>query len=501
MQPQNIQPGAYVDSAIKTQDESPAPNTVDDDRKVPAGRHLVFTGLIKAHVYAAFILLFVALGFGLLTAYKFVAPDFLGDVSYLTWGRTRYDHVQGILFAWLINGFLAFCYFVIPTLTDRPLPSRRLGWILFWVWNVGVVMSGWIAVLLGYSQPVEWNEFPFFVDVIVVICWLGFMYQFLTPYWRHPRKPLYVSSWYIVLAMVFTPFAYVVGSLAPYAVPGVSGAAFSGLWIHDAVGILITPLALAVAYYAIPSMTGRPVFSHLLSMVGFWGLAFFYPLNGTHHFLFSPIPVAAQNVAITASIFMGFVVLLAVFNLLISFRRPRYSLLDNPAYKWVWTGVIFYLLVSVQGALQATAPVQTITHFTDWIIGHAHLALAGFGTFLMIGAIVDFWPKVTGARLSWNLINGGFWLLFTGLFIMVVDLSAAGLVQGVLWDEGAPWIASVTASSTFWWVRFLSGLLFVAAFAVLLYALVRADKSVVQENSRDGASLDADAPGVLDAAS
>ncbi|MGD8571559.1 MAG: cbb3-type cytochrome c oxidase subunit I, partial [Gammaproteobacteria bacterium] len=471
-----------------------------DTPPVKSGQQLVFADLIKAHAYASLILLFAALGFGLITAYKFVRPEFLTDISYLTWGRTRFDHVQGILFAWLMNAIFAFCYFVVPSLTERQLPSRRLGWALFWLWNIGVVITGWVSVLLGYSQSVEWHEFPFFVDVILVVCWLGFMVQFLKPYWQPPRKPLYVSSWYIILAFTFTPFAYVMGGVAPYEVSGIGGAAFSGLWIHDAVGILITPLALAAIYYVTPSMTGRPVYSHLLSMVGFWSLAFFYPLNGTHHYLFSPIPVAAQNIAITASVLMGFSVLLVVFNLLVSLRNPKYAITDLPAYKWIWMGVIFYLIVSVEGSLQALAPVQKIMHFSDWIVGHAHLALAGFATFSVIGGIVHMWPNVTGRVLSAHKVNISFWLLLSGLLLMVLDLSAAGVVQGYLWNKGAPWLESVTASGMFWWVRLWSGVLIAAGFIALLTALLTtrsrySDVAGVPAGNKDNSSMSTQAMG------
>jgi cbb3-type cytochrome c oxidase subunit I len=454
------------------------------------GSRLVFSSLVRAHVYAGIILLLCVALFGLVTALKFVEPGFLGHTEYFTWGRTRYNHVQGVIFAWLLNGLFAFCYFAIPSLTGRALPSRRLGWVLFWLWNGGVVMLGWIGVSLGYSQPLEWHEFPWPADVMVVICWLGFLYQFLQPYWRRPHKPLYVSSWYIILAFVFTPFAYVMGVLAPYTIPGIGGAAFSGLWIHDAVGVLVTPLALAIAYYVIPVVTGLPIYSHFLSMVGFWGLAFFYPLNGTHHYIFSPIPVAAQNVAIVSSVFMGFVVLIVVINLLLSLKGHGDKVVTDPGLRWVWSGIIFYLLVSIEGAMQATAPLQTLIHFTDWIVAHAHFALAGFASFIILGGIVNFWDKVAQGPIPSRLSNLSFWLFFTGMMLMVVDLTYAGLVQANLWIQGEPWIHSVSASSTPWMIRFWSGLLMVAGFMVFLWSLIQARHSSKPTTVKAGLSHD-----------
>src|SRR6202022_2832817 len=135
------------------------------------------------------------------------------------------------------------------------------------------------------------------------------------------RPPVpYVSAWYMLGGIVFTMLAYPVGNLVPELVPGARGAAFSGLWIHDAVGLFVTPFALAIAYYVIPATTRRAIFSHFLSMIGFWVLFFVYPLNGTHHYVYSAIPMDAQKGAIVASAYLGMDVILVVTNLLLSLR-------------------------------------------------------------------------------------------------------------------------------------------------------------------------------------
>ena len=66
--------------------------------------------------YAALAsVLYVAL-LGLTMSIKFHAPDWLGGVPWLSWGRLRYAHTQGLFFGWLGNAFLAFLYFVVPRL-------------------------------------------------------------------------------------------------------------------------------------------------------------------------------------------------------------------------------------------------------------------------------------------------------------------------------------------------------------------------------------------------
>src|SRR5712664_3275343 len=228
-------------------------------------------------------------------------------------------------------------------------------------------------------------------------------------------------------------------------VPGAQGAAFSGLWIHDAVGLYVTPFALAIAYYVIPAVTRRTIFSHFLSMVGFWLLFFVYPLNGTHHYVYSAIPMAAQKGAIVASAYLGMDVILVVTNLLLSLRGSSGTASKDVPLRFVWFGVVSYLVVSLQGSGQAFMPVNRFIHFTDWVIGHSHLAMIGFGSFVALGGIAHLWQRIPGTRYNERMMNWSFWFLAVGLTLMVTDLTIAGLVEAQVWQSSAPWIDSVRA--------------------------------------------------------
>lgn len=446
----------------------------------------IHSDLVRAHTVAGLVGLLLAAVFGLVVATKFSAPDFLGDSPYTSWGRLRFAHVQGILYAWLMNGFIAFAYYAVPTLSGRAVLSQRLGWVIFYVWNIGVVLLGWVFVLIGYSQSVEWGEFPVLVDIVTLGAFVAICVQFFTPYLRRPRGRLYVSSWYVLLALTFTPAAFAVGQFVPeYLAPGAMGAVLSGLWIHDAVGLLVTPLSLAIAYYVIPATTGRPIFSHFMSMVGFWGLVLFYPLNGIHHYVYSPIPMGAQKVAIMASVFMGLLVVIVVTNLLASLRGNGHLAFYDLPLRWVWTGIVFYLLVSLQGAFQAAMPVQEQLHFSDWVIGHSHLAMAGFAGFIVIGGLLHQWHNVSGRAVNARVANVAYWVATTGLLTMVGYLTAVGLQQAEAWASGSPWIESVEASKTGWLVRTLSGTALFASFVLLIVALFRAPRPVARRPDDD----------------
>ncbi len=428
-------------------------------------------GLFRAHVIAALVTLVLSAIFGTLVALKFQFPEWLGGSAWLTWGRLRYNHTQGIFFGWLGNAFLAFLYHVTPRLADRPVTRRKLGQVLFILWNFVVVLPGWILVLAGFSQPLEWAEFPLIVDLFVVAAFVLTLAQFVVPLLRSRVSELYVSGWYILGGLVFTTLAYPVGNLIPELVPGAGGAAFSGLWIHDAVGVYVTPLILAMAYYVVPAATGRPIYSHFLSMVGFWLLFLVYPLNGTHHYVFSAIPMAVQKAAIVASVYLGLDVILVVFNLLLSLRGESATASRDVPLRYVWTGIVFYLVVSLQGATQALMPLNRFLHFSDWVVGHSHLAMLGFASFIAIGAVAHSWRRTPGLRFNERALAWSYWLLVSGLLVMVADLTAAGLVQAHLWASGEPWIASVRASHGYWAIRVLTSVPIFLAFAALVAAL------------------------------
>jgi len=405
--------------------------------------------LVRAHGIAALVTLLIAITFGIIVSLQFIAPDLTGSVLPLGWGRLRYAHTQGIMLGWLGNAFFAFMYHAVPVLTGSAVTSKRLGIWLFAIWNFAVMLPGWILVLSGVSQPLEWAEFPLVTDLFIVIALAMAAVQFLPPFFRRSLEKLYVSSWYIIGALVFTFLAFPMGNIAPEFVPGAAGAAISGLWIHDAVGLFVTPLALAILYFVIPASTGRPVFSHFLSMLGFWGLFFWYPLNGTHHYVFSVIPMEAQFTAIAASALLGVVVVMVVTNLMLS-QRGAGLIPKEIALRFVSMSVVFYLIVSVQGASQAQMALNQTIHFTDWVVAHSHLAMMGFATFAGIGGIIHAWQRIPAARYNAKALEWAYWLLVIGISVMMIDLTIAGVIQGKLWQTSAPWLESIRASEPYW---------------------------------------------------
>jgi len=326
------------------------------------------------------------------------------------------------------------------------------------------------------------------IDLFVIAGLVLATIQFVPPFFRKGVESLYVSSWYVIGGLVFTLLAYPMGNFLPEVVPGARGAALSGLWIHDAIGLFVTPLALAIIYYVIPAASGRPIYSHFLSMLGFWLLFFVYPLNGTHHYVYSVIPMAAQIGAIAASTILAIDVVIVVANLLLSLRGSGVFPSDV-GLRFVATGTVFYLVVSLQGGLQAQMAVNQTVHFTDWVVGHSHLAMLGFATFAGAGGLVHLWQRLPRVRFNPRACEWAYWLLVVGVSVMFIDLTVAGLVEARAWQSGGPWIESVRAAKPYWLVRTLSAIPIAGGFVALLLGLTTGPRGDMQAERDDAVDI------------
>lgn len=420
---------------------------------------LVDRRLVRAHIVAGFVFFFAGLFAGMLYALQLSRLYPFPGVEWLSPGRIRMLHTNGVAYGFLLNVFIAAMYWIVPRLTGRPTLSRALGWLVFVAWQI-VVGAAALGILFGKAQAIEWGETPQFVDPLVLVVGALLIANVGAPILQVHARKLYVTLWYFSAMMVWLPLTYFMGNFIPqHWVPGAGGAAVTGLYIHDLVGLTVTPLGWGAMYYFVPVLLKKPIWSHTLSLVGFWGLAFFYPLNGVHHFFWSPIPMYAQYGAVMSTVAVEIVVFTVIVNFFMTLRGRGDALRSSLPIRWFYTGMVFYFLTCLQCAFQTTLTIQKVIHFTDWVPGHAHLVMFGVFGFWLLGAVHYLWPKVVGA--SWwseSLNRWNYWLSAIGTAVMFVDLLAAGLVQGYLWMSLAPWEKSLVASMPFWHVRTFAGL-------------------------------------------
>jgi len=444
---------------------------VETDPKKLEG--LVDYKAVQLHFLAFFIYLAIVLLTGLSYSLQFLQKYPFPGVEILSPGRVRMVHTQGVAYGMLANGLFAILHYIIPKLTSFEVWSRKFGQALFWIYNT-LVVGAVVLILAGYAQGLEWAETPKALDPLIAVTVVAMVVNWIVPMWKARAEPFYVSLWYILAALLWTPLVYVMGNFLPeYIFAGTAGAAISSMYIHDLVGLFVTPIGIAGVYYLLPVVMKRPLYSHALSIIGFWGLAFFYPLNSTHHYLYSPIPMWAQYASIVASIGVHVVVYTVIFNIFSTIGSDWKQLVTNRPVKWIFTGALFYLITCIQCAVQVTLSAQEIIHFTDWVVGHSHFVLFGVFTFWITAWVYWLLPRIWGVELYSNTLSRWhYWLAMLGIAIMQVDLLAAGLVQGMMWKAMAPFIESVSASVPFWWTRTFTGVMILtgeACFLVNIY--------------------------------
>lgn len=442
---------------------------------------LIHLGLVRAHLAVGFIFVVVAMLMGTLYALQFNNLYPFPGIAFLSPGRVRMIHTNGVAYGFIVNCFLGALYWVVPRLTKRRVLSDLLGWLIFWVY-LFIVLWAVVGILSGYAQAVEWGETPsafaangtwlFPIDELVMVGLILIAIQFLTPIFQHgSQQPMYVSLWYFSVAFIWVILTYAMGNYLPELIPGAGGATYVGLFIHDLVGLLVTPLGWGMMYYFVPSLLKKPIWSHAVSLLGFWGLAFFYPLQGVHHFIYSTIPMFAQFGAVVSTVAIEIMVVTVFINFFMTLRGREIAPVVNMPVRWFYTGMVFYVITCIQCAVHVQFWAQEFVHFTDWVVGHAHLIMFGTFGFWLIGITTDLWPRVCGRKQWWapTLHEATFWMCTIGLASMFVALTSAGLVEGFLWKSLAPWEVSLQSVQQIWLFRTATGLLMFAGVLLFVF--------------------------------
>jgi cytochrome c oxidase cbb3-type subunit 1 len=138
------------------------------------------------------------------------------------------------------------------------------------------------------------------------------------------------------------------------------------------------------------------------------------------------------------------------------------------------SGVVFYLLTCFQGPMHSLRTVNAIVSKTDWIPGHAHMAVLGCFSFFAIAGTYYTVPRVFKTSLFSDLLaNWSFWFLMIGGLGFFVTLWIGGFWQGWQWNNPSiPFIDTVVALKPIWLVRFFSGTLMLTGIVLFAYNIL-----------------------------
>ena len=406
---------------------------------------------------------------GMLTSLKMHYPDLLTDSAMLTFGRVRPFHLNAVAYGWSAMAGIGVCLWLIPRLLRTPLTHGSYATAGAILWNIGLII-GLGGVLAGIGDGLEWLEFHWYIDLLLVaaggLCAVPLLKTLLNKQVTH----IYVSVWYISAALVWFPVLFLLANL-PGLMHGAEQAVLNWWFAHNVLGLWVTPLALGSAYYLIPKVLGRPVHSYPLSLVGFWALALFYSQVGVHHLVNGPVPQWVQTLSIVQSMMMIVPVVAFSINTHMVMRGSFGMLKHSPTLRFIVIGTMMYTVLSIQGSFEALRAVNAVVHFTHYTVGHAHLGLYAFFSLVMFGAFYFILPRML--QVEWpypRLIRWHFWTVTGGIAIYVIALSVGGLLQGLaLQDASMPFMETVTLTIPYLQARSIGGALMTLGHFIFAY--------------------------------
>jgi cytochrome c oxidase cbb3-type subunit 1 len=414
---------------------------------------------------------------GLTGATELIAPDLSHNISWLVFGRVRPIHVNLVLFGFVTPGLLASAFYFLPRLLQTEIYSERLGLISAGLWNISLVAAV-ISLAAGYSQGREYAELIWPVDVLVVVCFGLVCFNLFMTVKRRQEPLLYVSVWYVCAAVILTSVTYCIGNVVwqpnSGALVGIPDAIILWFYGHNIFGLLLTPLSIAVAYYVIPTAIRSPLYSHTLSLIGFWSLIVVYTHIGTHHLLQVPVPTWLKVIAIVDSIAMVIPVMVFLINIWYTAKGKLGEIHADIGAKFVFAGTIMYFFVSIQGSIMALPQVQRVTHFNNWVVGHAHIGVLGFAAMIALGGLYFIIPRITGRPLYSRLLADlQYWLILIGVVGFTVVLTTVGLIQGNAWLNGETVYRVLPEIHLYYVLRASLGLLIFSSAIIGLYNIIR----------------------------
>ena len=414
---------------------------------------------------------------GLLGATELIAPDIAKNIGWLVFGRIRPIHINVVLFGFVTPGLLAAAFYYFPRLLRCELFSEKLGVFTVVAWNVTLVAAV-ISLAGGHTQGREYAELIWPIDVMVVAAFVLVFFNMVMTVRRRTEPMLYVSIWYALAATILTATTYALGNIIwrpdSGALAGIPDAIVLWFYGHNVFGLLLTPLAAGVTYYVIPRVVRAPLYSHTLSLLGFWSLLVVYTHIGTHHLLQVPVPTWLKVIAIVDSIAMVIPVMAFLINIWYTARGRLGEIHADIGAKFVFTGTIMYFFVSIQGSMMALPQVQRVTHFNNWVVGHAHIGVLGFAGMIALGGLYYILPKITGKPLYSRLLaDFQYWMVLIAVIGFTVVLTIAGLIQGNAWLNGEVVYRVLPMIHIYYIVRASLGLMLFTSAIVGLYNILR----------------------------
>jgi len=422
-------------------------------------------------------------------------------VPHINFGRLRPLHTSAVIFAFGGNVLIATSFYVVQRTCRTRLAGGVWPWFIFWGYQAFIVVAA-TGYLLGITQSKEYAEPEWYADLWLTIVWVAYLLVFLATLAKRKEPHIYVANWFYLAFIVTIALLHVVNNLAmPVSLLGSrSYAAFSGVqdaltqwWYgHNAVGFFLTAGFLAIMYYFIPKRAERPVYSYRLSIIHFWALIFIYIWAGPHHLHYTALPEWAQTLGMTFSIMLWMPSWGGMINGLMTLSGAWDKLRTDPVIRMLVVSVAFYGMSTFEGPVMSVRAVNSLSHYTDWTIGHVHSGALGWVGFISFGAIYCLVPWLWKRRGMYSsaLIEWHFWIATLGILLYITSMWVSGIMQGLMWRAynelgflEYSFVETVEAMHPYYIIRVLGGLLYLAGALLMAWNVYKTIKGDVKETA------------------
>ena len=425
---------------------------------------------------------------GVLIAAQLVWPALNFDVAWLTYGRLRPLHTNAVIFAFGGCALFATSYYVVQRTCHVRLISDRLAAFTFWGWQAVIVLAA-ITLPLGITTTKEYAELEWPIDILITVVWVAYAVVFFGTIMRRRIQHIYVANWFYAAFILAVAMLHVVNSAAlpasflkSYSLySGVQDAMVQWWYGHNAVGFFLTAGFLGIMYYFVPKQAERPVYSYRLSVVHFWALTFTYIWAGPHHLHYTALPDWAQSLGMVFSLILLAPSWGGMINGIMTLSGAWEKLRTDPILKFLIVSISFYGMATFEGPMMSIKTVNSLSHYTDWTIGHVHAGALGWVALISIGAMYYLIPRLYGQSLhSVKLAEVHFWIACLGILLYSTSMWVSGITQGLMWravnQDGTltySFLESVQAMAPFYVIRLLGGALFLAGMLLMAYNLLK----------------------------
>lgn len=382
---------------------------------------------------------------GVLIAAQLAFPD-LNLQPYFNFGRLRPVHTSAVIFAFGGNALICSSFYVVQRTCRARLFGGDLAWFVFWGYQLFIVMAA-TGYLLGITQSREYAEPEWYVDIWLTIVWVAYLVVFMGTLLRRKEPHIYVANWFYLSFIITIAMLHIINNLAiPVSFLGVkSYSAFAGVqdavtqwWYgHNAVAFFLTVPFLAMMYYFVPKQANRPVYSYRLSIVHFWSIILLYIWAGPHHLHYTAVPDWAQTLGMVFSIMLWMPSWGGMINGLMTLSGAWDKVRTDPIIRLMVAAIAFYGMATFEGPMLSIKAVNSLSHYTDWTIGHVHAGALGWNGMISFAAVYYLAPKLWNRQrlYSIRMVNWHFWLATLGIVLYASSMWVAGIQQGLMWRE------------------------------------------------------------------